>query len=161
MSICLFVCVFTFEVPFKSLFAPISQHRLSKTFWVLESLGESNGKKCSHIWNLLLKKGVIAIQKESCGRICKDQEVIQQGSAGYTTRIRRLLAGFFLLWVLLSLLVKRCFVFRMQDLLSNKLFLEILHFNPYYYILRLCIFFTENLLFSTKTLLLKIETSLL
>ena len=36
----------------------------------------------------------------------KDQEVIKQGSRGYSTRIRRLLAGFFLVSVLLSALVK-------------------------------------------------------
>ena len=45
----------------------------------------------------------------------KDQEVIQHGSGGYTKRIRRLLGGFFLVSVLLSASVERCFVSRMQD----------------------------------------------
>ena len=44
-----FVCVFTFEVPFKSLFAPTSQCQMSKFFRDLESLGENNGKKWSRI----------------------------------------------------------------------------------------------------------------
>ena len=52
----------------------------------------------------------------------KDQEVIQQGSGGYTTRIRRLynkdkevISRIFLVSVLLSTLVERYFVSRMQD----------------------------------------------
>ena len=47
------VCVrlFTFEVPFKRLFAPTSQSRMSKNFRSSESLGENNGKKWSQIWN--------------------------------------------------------------------------------------------------------------
>ena len=54
----LFVCVFTFEVSFKHLFAPTSQNRMSKIFRDLESLGNSNGKKWSHIGKLLLINGV-------------------------------------------------------------------------------------------------------
>ena len=50
----------------------------------------------------------------------KDQEVIQQGSGSYTIRIKRLLAGFFLVSVLLSALVKRCFVSRMRDFYEYK-----------------------------------------
>ena len=46
-----------------------------------------------------------------------DQEVTQQGSGGYTTRIRRLLAGFFFLSVLLSPSVERCFVSHMRAFL--------------------------------------------
>ena len=45
----------------------------------------------------------------------KDPDIIQQGSGGYSTRISRLLSGFFLLLVLLSASVERCFVYRMQD----------------------------------------------
>ena len=61
------------------------------------------------------------IQQESGGYTTRlrrlynnDQEVIQQGSGGYTTRIRRLLAGF-LVSVLQSASVERCFVSRMRD----------------------------------------------
>ena len=43
--VCLSVCVFTFEVPFKRLFAPTSQSRMSNIFGDSESLGKSNGKK--------------------------------------------------------------------------------------------------------------------
>ena len=83
-----------------------------------ESLGKSNGKKCSNIGKFLIKKVVQSPHKE---KVCflanfarirrsynKDQEVIQQGSGGYATRIGRLLA-----------LVERCFVSRMQDFLSR------------------------------------------
>ena len=52
----------------------------------------------------------------------KDQEVIQQGSVGYTTRIRRLynkdqdvIRWIFLVSVLLSASIEQCFVSRMQD----------------------------------------------
>ena len=83
--VCLCVCVFTFEVPFKRLFAPTSQSRMSKLFRSLESLGKSNGQKWSHIWKLLLIKGVKSPRNKRfvLGRIL-------QGSGGYTTRIRRL-----------------------------------------------------------------------
>ena len=50
--------LFTFEVPFKHLFAPISQSPMSKKFRDSESLGKSNGKKWSQIWTFLLKKGL-------------------------------------------------------------------------------------------------------
>ena len=98
--VCLFVCLFTFEVPFKRLFAPTSRNRMSKFCWDSESLGKSNEKKWSHIWKLLLIKGCkIAMQKIVYARLYnKDKEVIQQGSGGYTTRIRRLLAEFFWYW---------------------------------------------------------------
>ena len=44
-----FVCLFTFEVPFKRLFAPTSQSCMSNILRGSESLGKSNGKKWSHI----------------------------------------------------------------------------------------------------------------
>ena len=47
--VCLSVCVFTFEVPFKYLFASTSQTRMSKFFRDLESSGKNNGKKWSYI----------------------------------------------------------------------------------------------------------------
>ena len=49
LSVRLFVCVFTFEVPFKRLFAPTSQSRMSNIFRDSESLGKSNGTKWSQI----------------------------------------------------------------------------------------------------------------
>ena len=49
LSVRPFVRLFTFEVPFKRLFAPTSQNQTSKIFRDSESLGKSNGKKWSHI----------------------------------------------------------------------------------------------------------------
>ena len=49
LSVRLFVCVFTFEVPFKRLCAPTSQSQMSNIFRHSESLGKSNGKKWSQI----------------------------------------------------------------------------------------------------------------
>ena len=43
-SICPYVCVFTFEVPFNSLFAPTSRSRMSNIFRDSEFLGKSNGR---------------------------------------------------------------------------------------------------------------------
>ena len=45
--VCLCVSLFTFEVPFKRLFASTSQSQMSKVFRDSESLGKSNGKKWS------------------------------------------------------------------------------------------------------------------
>ena len=49
------VCLFTFEVPFKHLFAPTSRSRMSNIFKDSESVGKSNGKKWSHIWTFLFE----------------------------------------------------------------------------------------------------------
>ena len=43
------VCLFTFEVPFNSLFAPTTRSRMSNIFRDSGSLGKSNGKKWSQI----------------------------------------------------------------------------------------------------------------
>ena len=56
LCVCGFVCLFTFEVPFKRLFAPTYRSWMSKIFSDSESLGKSNGKKWSQIGNLLLIK---------------------------------------------------------------------------------------------------------
>ena len=48
-SVCLCVRVCTFEVPFKQLFAPTSQSRMSNIFRDSEYLGKSNVKKWSQI----------------------------------------------------------------------------------------------------------------
>ena len=57
-SVCLLVCLFTFEVPFNSLFAPTSRSRTSNIFRDSESLGKSNGKKWSNIWTFLFGSGL-------------------------------------------------------------------------------------------------------
>ena len=62
-SVCPCVCpsvhLFTFEVPFKHLFAPTSRSRMSNIFRDLESLGKSNGKKWSQIETFLFKPLVL------------------------------------------------------------------------------------------------------
>ena len=45
LSVCVSVRLFTLEVPFKRLFVPTSQSRMSNIFRDLESLGKSNGNK--------------------------------------------------------------------------------------------------------------------
>ena len=55
LSVCPSVRVFTFEVPFKHIFAPISWSRMSKIFRDSESLGKINGKKWSQIWTFLFE----------------------------------------------------------------------------------------------------------
>ena len=90
MCVCVSVCVFTLEVPFKRLFAPFSRSQMSKLIRFSELLGKSNGKK----WSKICK---IAAQKKSVFR-----------KIFLTSRI-------FLVSVLLSASVKRFFVFRMRD----------------------------------------------
>ena len=97
--VCLCVCVFTFEVLFKRLFAPTSWSRMSNIFRDSESLGKSNGKKWSQIWTLLLRKGV-----KSPGKT----KFVFFGELCLSSRI-------FLVSVLLSASVERCFVSRMRD----------------------------------------------
>ena len=55
LSVCLSVCLFTFEVQFKRLFAPTSGSQMSNIFRDSESLGKSNGKKWSQIWTFLFE----------------------------------------------------------------------------------------------------------
>ena len=62
--VCVFVCLFTFEVPFNGLFAPTSGSRMSNFFLVLESLGKSNGKKWSNIWTFLFGSGLKSPHKK-------------------------------------------------------------------------------------------------
>ena len=66
VSVCLFVRVFTFEVPFKRFFATTSQCRMSKKNWDSESLRKNNGKKWCHIWKLLVIKGINRRAKKVC-----------------------------------------------------------------------------------------------
>ena len=57
MCVCVSVCVLTFEVPFKRIFAPTFQSQMSKNFKDSESSGKIKGKKWSQIWKLFLIKG--------------------------------------------------------------------------------------------------------
>ena len=63
LSLCLFVRVFTFEVPFKCLFAPPSWSRMSNIFRDSESLGKSNEKKWSQMWTFLFGIGLKSPKK--------------------------------------------------------------------------------------------------
>ena len=62
LSVCLSVCLFTFEVPFNGLFAPTSRSRMSNIFRDLESLGKSNKELVSDLnisvwkWSKIAKK---------------------------------------------------------------------------------------------------------
>ena len=49
LSVCVFVRLFTFEVPFNGLFAPTPRSWMSNIFRDLKFLGKSNGKKWSNI----------------------------------------------------------------------------------------------------------------
>ena len=64
MSVCLSLCLFTFEVPFKRLFAPTSQSRMSNIFKVSESLGKNNEKNGSDLNIFVWKWSKIAAQKK-------------------------------------------------------------------------------------------------
>ena len=65
------ICVFFFEGPFRRLFAPTSQNQMSKNFRASEYMKKSNEKNWSHIWKLLLIKGVKLLQKISfLGKFC-------------------------------------------------------------------------------------------
>ena len=50
-----FVCLFTFEVPFNGIFSPTSRSRMSNIFRDSESLGKSNGMKWSQIWKFVFE----------------------------------------------------------------------------------------------------------
>ena len=54
----LFFDLLRFSVFFNGLFAPTSRSRISNIFRDSESLGKSNGKKWSHIWNFLFRSGL-------------------------------------------------------------------------------------------------------
>ena len=66
LCICPSVRVFTFEVPFKHLFAPTSWRRMFNIFRDLESLGKSTGKKWSQIWTFLFGRGLKSPRKQVC-----------------------------------------------------------------------------------------------
>ena len=66
LCIRLCVCVFTFEVPFNGLFAPISRSRISNIFRDSESLGKCNGKKWSQIWTFLFENCLKWPRKKKC-----------------------------------------------------------------------------------------------
>ena len=64
LSACPSVCVFTFEVPVKHLFALISRSRMSNIFRDSESLGKSNGKNWSQIGTFLFGCGLESPNKK-------------------------------------------------------------------------------------------------
>ena len=65
MSVRLSVCLLTFEVPFKRLFAPTFQSSISKLFRFLESLGKNDGNKRFQILKTFAHKGCkIAMTKK-------------------------------------------------------------------------------------------------
>ena len=97
---------------FKRLFAPTSLSPMSKLFRFLESLGESNGKKWSQIWKLLLRKGV------KLPRIFFFFFFFFFCEFCLTSRI-------FSVLVLLFTSVKRCVVSRMRDFFHYILFINI------------------------------------
>ena len=88
--------VLVFLTPFNGLFAPTSRSPMSTLFRYSESLGKSNGKKWSQIGKLLLIKGVKSPRKKKFVFFC--EFCLTRG-----------------ILVLLSALVERCFVSRMQD----------------------------------------------
>ena len=94
----------------KRLFAPTSQSPMSKLFIFTESFGKSNGKKWSQIWKLLLTKGVKLPNKNS---------LFIFFFSFFSKFV--LLAGFFLVLVLLFTLGKSFFVSHMRDF-SKKLY---------------------------------------
>ena len=111
--VCLCVCVFTFKVPIKRLFAPTSRSQMSKILRDLESLGKSGERKWFHIWKLFQIKDVKSLH--FLGGIL-------QRSGGYTTRIRKLLTGFFLVLVLLSASAERFFVSGILHFFVKRIF---------------------------------------
>ena len=93
-----------FTVFFLHLFTPfkIFLPPLHEVQWFLKSVGKSNGKKWYQIWKLLLIKYVKSPRKTKFVFLAN----------------LALQAGFFLLLVLLSALVKIFFICRMQDFLN-------------------------------------------
>ena len=114
----LFVLVFSSEVPFKNILAPTSRSRMSKILEIRNPWGKSNGKKWSHIWKLLQIKGVKLPRKKKSFFFLANLGLIDHLSLckfgifsnyflhllstfwteAFTTRISRLLAGFFWYW---------------------------------------------------------------
>ena len=66
VSVRVSICLFTIEVPFKRLFAPISRGRMSNIFKDSESLGKSNGKKWYQIWTFMFGCGLKSPNKKNC-----------------------------------------------------------------------------------------------
>ena len=124
LSVCLSVCSLL-RYRLNVFSPPLSKVGCPKVLKIWNP-GKSYGKVWFHIWKLLVIKSV----KSHCkiflfwGEFWKDQDVIQQGSDGYTTRIRRsynkdkeVISRIFLVLVLLYASFKRCFVSRMWVLL--------------------------------------------
>ena len=62
MSVCVFVPFHILDI--EAYFSPTSRSRMTKNFRDSESLGKSNGKKWSQIYQLLLIKGVKSPRKK-------------------------------------------------------------------------------------------------
>ena len=111
MSVCLFVrlsvCVFTFEVPFKCLFAPTSWSGMSNIFRDLEFFGKSNGRKWSQILKIAKQKKTVFFGWFFCFR----RFFLFYKKLGF----RVFLVYPTVVSVILSASVVRCFVSRMQD----------------------------------------------
>ena len=65
MSVCLSVRLFTFEVQFKRLFAPLPKVECPIFLEIRNPWGKSNGKKWSQIWTFLFGSGLNRQKKSS------------------------------------------------------------------------------------------------
>ena len=128
MSVCVCVCVCPsvhFWRTVKTPFCPHFKSWMSKIFRDSESFGKRSGLTIGNffewIYALLIFNHLVNFAR--IRRLYNtDQEVIQQGSEGYTTRIRRLynkdhevISRIFLVSVLLSASIERRFFSCMQD----------------------------------------------
>ena len=84
-------------------FVPTSQREMFKKFRVIESLGNSNGKKWSKIWKILLIKDVKSPHKKSFFFCCKFCLTEQDAGCGFFfTFINHLFWNFTIAsWILL------------------------------------------------------------
>ena len=134
-SVCLFVRLFTFEVPFKCIFAAISWRLVSKTFRDSESFWEKKWKEVvSHLKTFTNRGCKITAQKKvffpaNWGLINHQSlrhfsifSIFKKVFLFIALLIRRLynkdqqvISRIFLVSVLLSASVERCFVFCMRD----------------------------------------------
>ena len=86
LCVCVSVCLFTFEVPFNCLFAPISQSQMSKTLRDLEVGGKVMETMVSN-WKTFTNKGCeIAVEKKFVfGSILPNTEQVFLVSVFHTT----------------------------------------------------------------------------
>ena len=122
--VCVSVCVFTFEVLFNFFLYPLPKVRCPKILELWNPWGKIMEEGVSHLKTFTNKGCKITAQKKFVfGSIWQGSGgYIQQGSGGYSTRIKKLynkdhevFSRIFLVSVLLSALVKRCFIYQMWD----------------------------------------------